>query len=459
VTYVPHTDEEISEMLGFLGLESLEQLFQAIPAELAFKGVLRLPPAMSEEEVRESFECLAARNARAISGAVLEATGANGLVCFAGGGAYDRTVPAAVGVLGSRAEFANSYTPYQPEVAQGVLQALFEYQSILTRLSGMEVANASLYDGASALVEAVNLACAHTGRAKVWVSSLVNPSWLEVLATFAKGTGHEIEMVPHAGGATSWASWESKDSGEPPGCVVVAYPNYLGVLEEISQAVSLARTNGALVVMCFDPVAAAVLAPPGQWGADIAVGEGQALGIPLSFGGPYLGLFATKRELLRRIPGRLVGETLDSRGQRAYVTTLRAREQDIRREKASSNVCTNQTLVAIQAAMTLSWLGPRGLKEMALSSMSGARYLRDQLLGIEGVEPLTSAPFFDEFGILLPSPAKEVRDEMAHQGYLAGIALSEELVGNDQSLLVAVTERRTKAEMDGYVAALRKVLS
>lgn len=455
MTYLPHTNEEISEMLAFLGLESLEELFDSIPAGLLLTEELRLSPAKSQGEVLEDFELLAARNARAVSGALLEAHGASGLVCFAGGGAYDRTVPSVVRSLGSRAEFANSYTPYQPEVAQGVLQALFEYQSLLTRLTGMEVANASLYDGASALVEAVNLACAHTGRASVWVSGLLNPSWLEVLKTFADGAGHQIEVSTHKGGLTNWASIDPEGS---PACLVVAYPNYLGVLEEVSEAATLARSKGALLVVCFDPVACALLAPPGQWGADIAVGEGQSLGIPLSFGGPYLGLFAAKRELVRRIPGRLVGETLDVRGQRAYVTTLRAREQDIRREKASSNVCTNQTLIAIQAAMALSWLGPQGLSEMALSSMQAAHYLYDQLIGIDGVEPLGNAPFFDEFVVLLPRRVEEVLEEMAQEGFLAGIALSEDLLGHDRGLLVAVTERRTKAEIDAYVAGMRKVL-
>ena len=374
------------------------------------------------------------------------------LVCFAGAGAYDHDVPAAVRRLAFRSEFVTAYTPYQPEVAQGVLQALFEYQTVLCRLSGMDVANASLYDGASATVEAVNLAVAATGNQRVWMSRGVHPNWRQVVATFAEGTGHELMDVPLAEGVTAWPSEE----GASAGAVVVKYPNYLGCLEDLTAAADAARRAGAFLVVAFDPVAAGVLKPPAAYGADVAVGEGQPFGTPLSFGGPYLGLFACRREHVRRLPGRLVGETVDADGRRAYVTTLRTREQDIRREKASSNVCTNQTLIAVACVIQLAWLGTAGLRELAVRCARGTRYAREALLAIDGVEPLVGAPVLREFALRTPLAADVVAERMAEEGFLAGVALDDEEYGD--GLLVAVTEKRTRDEIDAYVSAFEKVV-
>lgn len=430
--YVPHTEAEVAAMLASFGLSSVDELFASIPPALRLAGGLDLEPGLSEFDALDRMARLAAANPAA------------DLVCFAGAGAYDHDVPAVVRRLAFRSEFVTAYTPYQAEVAQGVLQALFEYQTVVARLTGMEVANASLYDGASACVEGVNLAVAATGRSEVWLSAGVHPHWAEVIRTFAAGTGHEIVDIPLVDGRTDWPA-----SGKP-GAVLVQYPNYLGCIEDLAAARKAA--GDGLLVVAADPVSLGLLRPPSDHGADVVVGEGQPFGTPLSFGGPYLGLFACRREHVRRLPGRLVGETVDAEGRRAYVTTLRTREQDIRREKASSNVCTNQTLIAVACVIQLAWLGTSGLRELALRCARGTRYAREAVLRIEGVAPLATAPVLREFAIRTPVPAATVVERMAESGFLAGAP-----VGRD-GLLVAVTERRTREEIDAYAAALEKVV-
>jgi glycine dehydrogenase subunit 1 len=380
------------------------------------------------------------------------------LVCFAGGGAYDHEIPPVTRALAGRSEFVTSYTPYQPEVAQGVLQAVFEFQTMVARLAGLPVANASLYDGGSAMVEAVNLGVAASGRSTVWVSAGIHPHWRQLLATCAAGTGHHLSTVPLVGGTTAWPDGATGDA-EPPGVVVVGYPNYLGCLEDMRAARALCDRHGALLVVGADPVAAGILKSAGEWGADVVVGEGQAFGTSLGFGGPYLGLFACAPEHVRRLPGRLVGETVDVDGRRAYVTTLRAREQDIRREKATSNVCTNQTLMAVTAAIQLGWLGTSGLAEVARRCAQATRYTRDAVLAVDGIEPATEAPVVREFAVRLPAPAPVVIERMADSGFLAGISLDDEYVADGRGLLIAVTERRTRVEIDAYVTALAKAVA
>jgi glycine dehydrogenase subunit 1 len=441
--YVPHTDDELAGMLAFVGLSSLDELFDHIPAALRLAGGLDMPDGLSEPDVATETERLAARNR----------VGAD-LVCFAGAGAYDHEVPATVRRVAFRSEFVTAYTPYQPEVAQGVLQALFEYQTLLARISGVDVANASLYDGATATVEAVNLAVAATGNQRVVLSRGVHPNWRDVVRTFAAGTGHVVVEAPLVDGTTSWPAATS----EPAGALVVQQPNQLGCYEDLTAARAAADAAGALLVVAFDPVAAGLLRAPGSYGADVVVGEGQPFGTPLSFGGPYLGLFACRSEHVRRLPGRLVGETIDVDGRRAYVTTLRTREQDIRREKASSNVCTNQTLIAVACAVQLSWLGTGGLRDLALRCARGTRYCRESLLAVDGVEPVASAPTFREFAVRTGTvPADVVVDRMADEGYLAGVPLRPDDELGD-GLLIAVTERRTRDEIDGFVAAMEKVI-
>jgi glycine dehydrogenase subunit 1 len=435
--YVPHTDAEVAEMLAFMGLSSLDDLFAHVPAALRLAAGLDLPAGLSEPDTLAEMERLAAAN---------RVVGPD-LVCFAGAGAYDHDIPAVVRRVAYRSEFVTAYTPYQAEVSQGVLQTLFEYQTLLARITGVPIANASLYDGASACVEAVNLAVAATGRQTVWVSQAVNPTWRAVLRTFAAGTGHHIVEVPVVDGVTRWPG----GGGEPPGAVLVQQPNWLGCLEDVAAA----RREGALLLVAFDPVAAGLLRAPGWYGADVVVGEGQPFGTPLSFGGPYLGLFACRAEHVRRLPGRLVGETVDADGTRAYVTTLRTREQDIRREKASSNVCTNQTLIAVCFAVQLAWLGTGGLRELALACARGTRYCREALLAIDGVDPVATAPVLREFAVRTPVAADVIVERMAEEGFLAGVPLPDEL---GPGLLVAVTERRTRDEIDAYVAAFEKVI-
>jgi glycine dehydrogenase subunit 1 len=447
--YVAHTDGEIDEMLGSLGLASLDDLFQTVPAAIRLAGGLDLPNQISEADLLDRLEDIAAKNR------------ANGkdFVCFAGAGAYDHEVPAVVKALAGRSEFVTAYTPYQPEVAQGVLQALFEYQTLVARLTGLEIANASLYDGATALVEAVNLAVAATGSQRVICSDGVNARWRHTMETFAVGTHHEVERVPLTGGTTTWP--RTQDAGENAGAVVVATPNYLGCLEDLTAARRYADQLGARLVVCIDPVAAGVLKTPGELGADVVVGEGQPFGQALNFGGPYLGLFACRLSDVRRLPGRLVGETVDHEGRLAYVTTLRAREQDIRREKASSNVCTNQTLMAVTAAIQLGWLGTTGLREIAIRSARAARYARETLTAIADVEAATGdAPVLREFAVRTPIDGEMLIERLADEGYLAGVAVREGFEGTDYegALLVATTERRTRAEIDGFASAFAKAV-
>jgi glycine dehydrogenase subunit 1 len=459
--YLPHTDDELAQMLGFLGLSSLDELFAVVPAALRLGRGLDLADGSPEPDVLVRMEALGEANrARA-----------DRLVCFAGGGAYDHEVPPVVRALAGRSEFVTSYTPYQPEVAQGILQAVFEFQTMVARLAGLPVANASLYDGANALVEAVNLGVAASGRQTVWLSAGVPPHWRAVLRTFAAGTGHVLVDVPLHEGLTGWPPAGSQGGldGATPGVLVVGYPNYLGCLEDLAAARRVCDATGALLVVVADPVSAALLRSPGECGADVVVGEGQPLGTALSFGGPYLGLFAVAAAHVRRLPGRLVGETVDIEGTRAYVTTLRAREQDIRREKATSNVCTNQTLMAVYAAVQLGWLGTSGLREVALRCARGTRFCRESMLALSGVEPITgSTPTLREFAVRLPIPGRVAIERLADEGYLGGLALAD-LAGDEgdgsvdahdagHGLLVTVTERRTRAEVEGFVRTLDKVV-
>lgn len=444
--YIPHTSDEVASMLGSLGLSSLDELFAVVPSAIRLAGGLALADGQSEADVLATFETRAAANPR--------------LVCFAGAGAYDHEVPPVVRALASRSEFVTAYTPYQPEIAQGVLQAIFEFQTMTSRLFGLPIANASLYDGATALVEAVNLGVAASGNARVVLSSGVHPHWRGVVETFARGTGHEVEVVPLVDGVTDWSSIDG-----PCGVVVVAQPNVLGGLEDLDAVRALCDATGATFVVAADPVASGLLRTPGSYGADVVVGEGQGFGTALSFGGPYLGLFACTTANLRQLPGRIVGETVDTHGTTAYVTTLRTREQDIRREKATSNVCTNQTLMAVAAAIQLSWLGTAGLAEIALHCARGTRFLTDGLAGAPSVSPLfPGQPTFKDVALRTTAPAEVVVERLVDHGFLGGIALSnlasrgDESLGVDldHTLLCAVTERRTAAEIDRFATALEE---
>ena len=437
--FAPHTEAEVAEMLDAIGLSSLDDLFDQIPPSVRLDGPLEIPAGISELEVVEDLRALGARN-----------RDVDQLVCFAGAGAYDHYVPSVVWALAGRSEFSTSYTPYQPELSQGVLQALFEFQSMVCELTALEVSNASLYDGATALVEAVNMARAGE-RGRVLVSEGVDLRLIETLRTYGRGPGYEPEVFPAVDGR----------GGEPEvasdvAAVVVQHPNALGILEPASELFAAAREGGAKAIQVFDPLSLGVLAPPGELGADIAVAEGQSLGNHLAFGGPYLGLIAARASDVRRLPGRIVGETVDVDGEPGYVLTLQAREQHIRREKANSNICTNQTLMAIAATIFLGWLGPEGLAEVGRQSAAKASYAAGRLTELPGVSLLhPEAPFFKEFALRLPRSPVEVVEELAGRGYLAGVPYA---AAGDDVLLVAATERRTKAQIDGFVEALAEVL-
>jgi glycine dehydrogenase subunit 1 len=440
VKFAPHTAEEVGEMLATIGLGSLDDLFSQIPASVRLKGALDIPAGVSEMELVADMKALASRD-RSVED----------LVCFAGAGAYDHYVPSLVWALAGRSEFYTAYTPYQPELSQGTLQSLFEFQSMVCELTGMEVSNASLYDGATALVEAVNMA-RERGRPRVLVSEGVDPRLVATLRTYGRGSGYQPEIFPLLGGRGGAPAVDADVAA-----VIVQHPNVFGILEPARELFSAAHDGGAKAIHVFDPLSLGVLAPPGELGADIAVAEGQSLGDHLNYGGPYLGMIAARMDDVRKMPGRIVGETVDVDGQVGYVLTLQAREQHIRREKANSNICTNQTLMAIAATIYLGWLGPVGLAELGRQCASRAAYAAELLTAIEGVELLyPDAPFFKEFALRLARPAREVRDALLDRGILAGVALAS---AGDEVLLVAVTEKRDKGEIDRYAQELEQVMA
>ena len=427
-------------MLATIGVSSLDDLFTQIPERVRLQEPLGVPDGLSELEIVEELRGLAARNRHV-----------DELVCFAGAGAYDHYVPSVVWAIAGRSEFSTSYTPYQPEVSQGVLQALFEFQSMICELTALDVSNASLYDGATALVEAVNMARGGERR-RVLVSAGVDPRLVETLRTYGRGAGYEPEVFGAEGGRGG-----SPDVGADVAAVVVQHPNVLGILEPAAELFEKARSGGTKAIHVFDPLSLGVLAPPGELGADIAVAEGQGLGNHLAFGGPYLGLIAARIDDVRRMPGRIVGETVDVDGATGYVLTLQAREQHIRREKANSNICANQTLMAIAATVYLGWLGPTGLAELGRRCASKAAYAAARLTELPGVELLhPDAPFFKEFALRLPKAATDVVASLVERGYLGGVPFP---TAGDDVLLVAVTERRTRDQIDGLAAEMRAVLA
>jgi glycine dehydrogenase subunit 1 len=419
--FTPHTEADVQEMLEAIGVETLDDLFADVSPK--FEGELDLPPVLSEYEALSDVNRLAKENVA-------------GLPVFLGAGAYDRIVPSAVGAITSRGEFLTSYTPYQPEVSQGVLQAIFEYQSVVSELTGLEISNASVYDGASAVAEAALLTARQTKRdPKVAVSAGLNPRYREVIETYRV----EIVELPQNNGTTDFSHVPEDVSG-----VFVQNPNYYGIVEDVGAASEAAHGVGALAVAVCDPVSLAVLEAPGALGADVAAGEMQPFGMPLLFGGPYAGYMATRAEFVRQLPGRICGETVDADGRLAYVLTLRAREQDIRRARANSNICTNQALTALAATVYAALMGPEGLREVAELSISKAHYLAGKLgeTGFELRHP--DAPFLWEFAVELPD-VDRANEALLEGGIIGGLDLG------DGAMLVAVTEKRTREELDAFV--------
>jgi glycine dehydrogenase subunit 1 len=441
LSYIPHTEADRRAMLARVGVASLDELFSEIPAAVRLQRPLALPPGLPEMAVDAELRRLAAADA------------ATDAVCFAGGGMYDRYIPAAERALLQRGEFLTAYTPYQAEVSQGTLQFTFEFQTAMCELTGMEVANASMYDGSTAVAEATLMARAATGRSAAVVARSLHPEYREVLATYAAGVGFPLREAPCPDGRTAWGDLVGADTA----AVVVPYTNFFGIVEDVAAAAELAHAAGALLVVVCEPSTLGVLEAPSRLGADIVVGDGQPLGLPLAFGGPSFGFFAARMDLVRRMPGRIVGMAYDHEGRRGFVLTLQAREQHIRRAKATSNICTNQAYCALAATIYLTLLGPEGLREVGYLSYQKAHYAARALTAVPGVRlAFPAAPFFDEFALRVP---QAVVEPLLARGYLVGPALGRWYPELADCVLVAVTERRTREEIDGLVAAVRGVLA
>ena len=443
MSFVGRSDDERRAMLERIGAARIEDLWSAIPEDVRVRGPLPLPAPLAEYEVTRRFEAWGAENAD---------TGR--YVCFLGAGMYDHFVPAALRALAGRSEYATAYTPYQPEVAQGTLQVIFEYQSMIRELTGMEVANASMYDGATAAAEAAHFAAGATGRRRILVSAGLNPHHRGVLATYASAGNFAVEVVPLEGGRAVAAAF-ARRGGDDVAAILWAQPNYEGVVEDGRAITEQAHALGAYSVAIADPVALSILSPPGADGADIVVGEGQPLGVSMSYGGPLVGFFAIRKRDVRRLPGRLAGATVDLDGRRGFVLTLQTREQHIRRERATSNICTNQGLMALANTIHLALLGAQGMRDVALQCLERTHYLAGRVRAVPGVSlPHGDAPFFREFVARLPGPAEEFVRFALERRLLAGVPLVRFEPDRAHDLLVAVTEKRTREEMDRYAEAL-----
>lgn len=426
--FIPHSPEEVREMLSVIGVQSIEDLFVDIPAEMRPRS-FELPQGLSEMQVLAKMEEMAARNRTDV-------------VSFLGGGFYNHHIPAAVDALVSRGEFYTAYTPYQPEASQGTLQAIFEYQTAVCRLLDMDCANASVYDGGSAIFEAMMMAVRATKRRKLVIDEAVSPIWRTMLASYTSNLSLDLVTVPQVDGTSDMAALKA---AVDTGCaaVVVQNPNFFGVVEDFTDLFAHAKSQKAASVISVYPVMQSVLKTPGEMGADIAVAEGQSLGQPLSFGGPYLGIMTCTKDMVRQMPGRIVGRTNDTEGRTGYVLTLQAREQHIRRAKATSNICSNQALCALRTLVHLCLLGPEGLTRTAELSMERARYAMERLTAIAGVRPLNTAPFGNEFAVRLPIPAFEAVDRLTARGYVPGFPVGRYYAGMDDVLLVACTEKNS----------------
>lgn len=445
--YIPHTEVDREEMLEIIGVERVEDLFTDVPPAHRFPK-LNIPPALTEMEVVAELENISRTNQTAKE-----------LVCFLGAGAYHHYTPAAVDSILRRGEFYTAYTPYQPEISQGTLQSIFDYQSLITTLTGMEVSNASHYDGATAVAEAVNMAYANFRgkKTKVVVSPALHPQYRETIRTYNRGSviniaGDEDDIDP-LGSPDALLS----EIDETTALVIVQYPDFFGRIYDFRKIAEAAHQMGALFGISTNPIALGLLTPPGDFGADIVTGEGQPLGLPLSFGGPYLGLFATRQKLVRKMAGRLAGETVDANGKRGYVLTLTAREQHIRREKATSNICTNQGLMALASTVYLSLLGKGGLRQVAELCYQKAHYAAQQINTQPDFEVLSEAPFFNEFVVRCPIPVDEINKVLLEHGILGGYDLGQDYPSLTNHMLIAVTEMNSRQDIDLLVSTLAEV--
>lgn len=447
MSYVPNTDAEQQTMLRAIGAASIEDLLAPVPSSVRLQRALDLPAALPEPDLKRLMLRMSERNAD------LDHT-----ISFLGAGSYDHVVPSVVPHLYKRSEFYTSYTPYQPEMSQGMLQAIYEFQTMVCQITGMDVANASLYDGSTAVVEAVLLALGPSGHGEVLVSRALDPQYRATLDTYAWARGFTIREIALEDGATSPAALRAA-LGPQTRAVVVQQPNFLGSLEDLGAIEQLVRASSALyVVAVSEPASLGVLAAPGSCGADIVAGEGQSLGSPLGYGGPALGLFATRAEHVRRMPGRLVGRTVDDRGQMGYVLTLQTREQHIRRERATSNICTNQALLALATTIYLAALGKSGFRELGELCARKAHYAQERICAVKGFRPLFRQPFFDEFAVATPMPAAELNAALRERGIIGGFDLAASYPELGQAMLFCVTESRTRDDIDTLASALKEIV-
>lgn len=440
MNFIPHTQQEIKDMLSVIGVERIEDLFLDINDELKPKS-FNLPDGLTEYEVEKKILKMALKNK-------------NGLVCFAGAGYYDHFIPAAVDAISSRSEFYTAYTPYQPEASQGTLQAIFEYQTMITNLTGLDYANASLYDGATALYEAIAIAVRTNNRKKILIDKGVNPLFRKVVNTYVLNLPVQIIEIELNDTLTDKEKIKSFID-EETAAIVVQNPNFFGYIDDYEDLFTFAQSKGVCPILVFYPISLGILKTPREMKAEIAVAEGQCLGMPLSFGGPYLGVLAVDKKYLRKIPGRIVGETVDKNGKKAYVLTLQAREQHIKREKATSNICSNQALCALRAVVFLSLLGIQGMKEICLLNMEKSNYLKEQLKKIKNID-IREGPFFNEFTVVLKISAFEFMKKALDYGFFAGLPAEIFYKDRKNYLIVSVTEKRTKEEIDELVKLFQK---
>lgn len=439
--YLPMTEQDEKEMLAEIGIDSIDELFNDIPENVRFKGELNISEAIPENDLMKKMSGLAAKNVNT-----------KDYASFLGAGVYDHYIPSIVNHVISRSEFYTAYTPYQPEISQGELQAIFEFQTMICELTGMEVANSSMYDGQTALAEAAFLSAAHTRKKKVIVSKSVHPEALSVLHTYAKGPNLEVVEVEASNGTTDLEVLKAAVDSDTA-CVIVQYPNFYGQIEPLKEIEEIVHQEKAMFVVSSNPLSLGALKPPGKLGADIVIGDAQPFGIPAAFGGPHCGYFATTKKLMRKVPGRLVGQTTDEEGQRGFVLTLQAREQHIRRDKATSNICSNQALNALAASVAMTALGKKGIKEIAVQNLQKAHYAKKKLEET-GIDVRFEGAFFNELVVKVSKPVKEVNKALLEKGFVGGYDLGQYYPDLDQHMLIAVTEQRTKEEIDTFVKEL-----
>ena len=445
MAYIPNTDADRRKMLDTIGVSSIDDLFDTIPKALQFQGELNIPPRMDQITLARHATRLASKNANAVD-----------MPCFMGAGIYDHYVPPTVAAISGRSEFYTSYTPYQPEVSQGVLQSIFEFQTLCCELTNMEVANASMYDAATAMAEASIMAADLTGRKQIVFAGRVTRSYRKVVETYTRHMGLDLVTVLAPNGTIDFDALR-KTVSTSTAAVIAQQPNFLGQIEDMEQVGKIAHEHGALFIAGVDPISMGLLTPPGSYDADIVIAEGQSLGCTMGYGGPLLGIFACKQQYIRRLPGRIVGQTTDADGKRAFVMTLRTREQDIRRERATSNICTNVALYALMACVYMATMGKQGLRGVAELSLQKAHYAAEQIAKLPGFSLPYSAPFFKEFVVKTPKRAEDINDALFDRGIIGGFPLTDALPELGNSMLVCVTEQRTKEEIDEFVKALAEL--